>query len=324
MDFEQNMVFQVLKNFNTNIHYESQLLQQNTVLNIPKNSDLVLLNHSFANNHTIQQYELLKQKVGNKDFVLLTSNYYYFKNKHPNIIYFPYYYFYFLSLPNIEYDIQKNRPNFIICFNLSPWYHRTVNFIEMSKRSWFKKCKTSFHWVYVYENYDTTNIGIDTLSRLNQEQKSILANFKFPILAEDDAWQLFGRYYVSNHSKLYENTYVNYVTENSVQQEFITEKIWKPIFCGQLFYVLGSINYIQHLRDIGVDVFDDYINHSYDIENNLDKKIDLILNDLDRLMQMDLDKVWQDTYSRRLKNFDLVHSQDFKNLLANDLFKRVS
>jgi len=324
MDFEQNIVFQVLKNFNKNIHYESQLLQRDTVLDIPENSELVILNHSFATISTVQQYELLKQKVGDKDFVLLTSNYYYWENKHPNIIYFPYYYFYFLSLPFCKYDIQKNRQYPMMCFNLSPWYHRAVNLIEMSKRSWFKKCKISFHWVYAYKDYNTTNIGIDTLSRLNQEQKSTLANFQFPILAEDDAWHFFSRYYVSNQSKLYENTYINYITENGVGQVIFTEKTWKPIFSGQLFYILGSINIIKHLRDIGIDVFDDYINHSYDSENNLDKKIDLILNDLDRLMQMNLDKVWQDTYTRRLKNFDLVHSQDFKNLLANDLVKKVS
>jgi hypothetical protein len=323
MNFEQNIVFQVLGNNNKNIHYESQLLQQDTELDIPENSDLVLLNHSFGNNHTIQQYELLKQKVGNKDFVLLTSNYYYWQNKHPNIIYFPYYYFYFLSLSNSVYDIKNHRPYQLMCFNLNPWVHRTKNLLKLSKKNWFNHCKLSFHWTYKTDKSDTTAIGLNTLSQLTQLEKTELEKFNFPIVVEDN-WVLGGNFYVSNKSELYGQVMINYVTENTVQQEFITEKIWKPIFSGQLFYVLGSKNYIQHLRDIGVDVFDDIINHEYDNTDNLDCKIDLILADLDKLMISDLENIWNETYMRRKNNLDLLSSQEFSRLLSNDLIKRVS
>lgn len=305
------------------IYFINEMLHNDTQIVLPDCTKLVIFDQSFANNNTIQQYELLKQKVVNKDFVLITSNYYYWKNKHPNIIYFPFYYFYFLNFPNTEYNIKNYRPYQLMCFNLNPWVHRTKNLLKLSKKNWFDQCKFSFHWTHKTDKSDTTTIGLHTLSQLTHVEKTELEKFKFPIVVEDD-WVLGGNFCVTNNSKLYGQVMINYVTENSVQQEFITEKIWQPIFSGQLFYVLGPKNYIQHLRDIGIDVFDDYINHSYDSENNLDKKIDLILNDLDRLMQMNLDKVWQDTYTRRLKNFDLVHSQDFKNLLANDLVKKVS
>jgi hypothetical protein len=135
---------------------------------------------------------------------------------------------------------------------------------------------------------------------------------------------LGGQFYVSNSSELYEQTYINYVTENSVNQEFITEKTWKPIFSGQLFYILGSENIITHLKDLGIETFDDIINHSYQSEPDLNKKIDMILSDLDRLLKMNLHEIWEETYLCRRKNLELVYSDDFKNLLTADLVKRVS
>jgi len=324
MDFEQNIVHQVLGlSASKKIFYKNDPLYEDTVLDIPKDAELVILNHCYANNHTLQQYNLLKDKVLNKDFALLTSNYWYYKNKHENIIYFPYYYFHFLTLPLQKFDIQNTRPYSLMCFNLNPWLHRTVNLLAMSKKKWFNDCKLSFHWGYNLPHYNTTNIITDTLTRLSDEQRLELSQFNLPIIIEDD-WDCNGNFYVPNTSHFYSSTYINYVTENSCHQEFITEKTWKPIFSGQLFYVLGSLNIIEHLRDLGLDVFDDIFNHSYDYENDIPTKIDLILADLDRVMEMDLDRVWQETSLRRKRNLDLVYSQDFKNMLANDLIKKVS
>jgi hypothetical protein len=326
MDFEQQIVYKLISGQITKkIFYYAERLTKETNLHVPDNTDLILLNHSFGNNHTLEQHDLLKEKAGSKDFILLTSNYYYYKNKHPHIIYFPYYFYYMFSLDqNLKmFDLHKSRKYPIMCFNLNPWLHRTINFLQMSKKSWFHDCKLSFHWVYETQNYNTTNIGIHTLAGLTDEQKNELFQFKFPIITENN-WVLGGQFYVSNSSELYEQTYINYVTENSVNQEFITEKTWKPIFSGQLFYILGSKKIIQHLKDLGIDVFDDILSHGYDDEIDLNKKIDIILDDIDKIMQVDLEKLWSETYLRRKANLDLMYNEDFQKLLVADLIKRVS
>jgi len=334
---EQTYVRNFVKHHSSKqIYFINDMLHDDTQIVVPDGTELVVLDQSFTTNLTLKQLEILKNKISNTDCVVITSNYYYFKNKHPNIVYFPFYYFYLLN-NNFDilkrYDIKCLRPYKLMCLNLNPWYFRTINFLEMSKRHWFQDSKISFHWTYNNENFDTINIGNDTLAVLTQDQKTHLANFAFPILAEED-WELNGSYYVGNSSGLYKDTYVNYVTENITNysfdpyinnsQEYITEKVWKAIFSGQLFYILGTSKIVEHLRDLGVDVYDDIVNHSYDHESDGSKRISLILDDLDRLLGLDLDKIWLDTYERRKQNLDLVYSQEFQDFLTSDLIKRIS
>ena len=329
---EQTFVRNFVKDHSSRqIYFINEMLHNDSQIVVPDCTELVVFDQSFTN-FTSEQFELLKNKISNIDYIIITSNYYYFKNKHPNIIYFPFYYFYLLYNYDVlkRYNIESLRPYKLMCLNLNPWYYRTVNFLEMSERYWFRDSKISFHWTYDKENFNTTNIGKDTLTILTQDQKKHLAKFTFPIVVEEN-WELNGSYYVGNSSHLYQDTYINYITESITNpddsntfQEYITEKVWKAIFSGQFFYILGTSKIVEHLRELGVDVYDDIINHSYDNEHDGSKRIQLILDDLDRLLDLGLDKIWIDTYERRKRNLDLVYSQEFQDFLTNDLIKRIS
>ena len=254
--------------------------------------------------------------------MLLTSNYRYHLQKHPNIIYFPYYYFFTLKYADIQkFDFQAPRPYKLQCLNLNPWFHRTVNFLNMRQQSWFDQCRLSFHWTYNIGNMDTRNIGINTLAELSEEERTELSAIDLPILIDRD-WH---SQYIGNGSSVHQECYIDYVTENSTRQEFITEKSWKPLFSGQLFLILGTANILQHLQDLGVDTFDDIIDHGlYDNTIDVRTKINLILTQVDRLMGMNLEQVWNDTYQRRKHNYELVYSTEFQFKMAEDLIKRVS
>jgi hypothetical protein len=50
---------------------------------------------------------------------------------------------------------------------------------------------------------------------------------------------------------------------------FLTEKTFKPIKHGQLFFVAGPVGSLQALRDLGYCTFDSVLDNSYDrVENN--------------------------------------------------------
>lgn len=71
-------------------------------------------------------------------------------------------------------------------------------------------------------------------------------------------------------SKYHVNSYCNIVMETHFDIEntgtFLTEKTFKPIKHGQMFYVAGPAGSLQVLRDLGYRVFDSVLDNSYDLE----------------------------------------------------------
>ena len=81
----------------------------------------------------------------------------------------------------------------------------------------------------------------------------------------------------NNHSvtesKYYTDSYCNIVTETHFDADqsggtFLTEKTFKPIKHGQMFFIAGPAGSLQLLRDLGYRVFDSVLDNRYDQEPN--------------------------------------------------------
>ena len=72
--------------------------------------------------------------------------------------------------------------------------------------------------------------------------------------------------------KYHVNSYCNIVMETHFDTgsngTFLTEKTFKPIKHGQMFFVAGPAGSLQVLRDLGYRVFDSVLDNSYDLEPN--------------------------------------------------------
>jgi hypothetical protein len=71
--------------------------------------------------------------------------------------------------------------------------------------------------------------------------------------------------------KYHVNSYCNIVMETHFDADqsggaFLTEKTFKPIKHGQLFFIAGPAGSLQVLRDLGYRVFDSVLDNSYDLE----------------------------------------------------------
>ena len=75
-------------------------------------------------------------------------------------------------------------------------------------------------------------------------------------------------------TKYFTDAYCNIVLETHFDADqsggaFLSEKTFKPIKHGQLFFIAGTPGSLQQLRDMGYSVFDQCFDNSYDcIENN--------------------------------------------------------
>ena len=109
----------------------------------------------------------------------------------------------------------------------------------------------------------------------------------------------------------YTDSYVNFVTESTTCDKiFITEKTWKPIASGQLFVILGNQGIVKHLRDHGIDCFDDIIDHSYDAGEDPRERLFKLHESVNKLLKQDLYNINLLTKQRRTKNAELFWSNE--------------
>jgi hypothetical protein len=258
----------------------------------------------------------------NKDYIIVTANYNYRFNKHPKIVHYPRYFFTLLNDKNLvkQPDIVSPRLYKMSCLTRNPWIHKTLNFVTMKKQPWFDSVQKSFGWIYPDSDHQYDYLGDDTMKLISGTDAEYLRSI-YPLRLDiEDIMDKFE----SNACPTYQKCYVDYALESRHNHSFISEKTWKPIFSGQFFFILGCCGIINYLRDIGVDVFDDLIDHSYDAEPDLVVKISMLMTNITKFLQNDLDQVWIDTVARRKKNLDLMYDTDFQKSMLSDLFNRVS
>jgi hypothetical protein len=170
------------------------------------------------------------------------------------------------------------------------------------------------------KNIDNNKEKIYILNKITAQDADYLRSiYPLRLSAEDDMNK-----FESNACPTYQTCYVDYLPESRTENTFVSEKTWKPIFSGQLFLILGSVGIIKYLKAIGIDVFDDIIDHSYDQEPNLEKKINMLMESITNLLAQDMDQIWADTLHRRQKNLDLVYSPEFQQCMFADIASRVS
>lgn len=83
----------------------------------------------------------------------------------------------------------------------------------------------------------------------------------------------------------YESTFLSIINETLTTQDtlFLSEKIFKPIFIGHPFIVIGNVGTLQYLKRLGYKTFDKWVDESYDEEPNFLKRVDKIINILNKL-----------------------------------------
>ena len=153
------------------------------------------------------------------------------------------------------------------------------------------------------ENIDKFPIS---LGDKDHEQYDILNNFDlavFNVVQESS---------VGFNSISYDTTYSSNPYWGSIDSDrhFFTEKSAKPFLMGQIPLFIASPGYVEQLRKLGFDLFDDIINHDYDKEDFILKRCNILYKELKRLSLQDLKNLNYNvkTYClpRLQKNLDIL------------------
>ncbi len=122
-----------------------------------------------------------------------------------------------------------------------------------------------------------------------------------------------------SNSPLHFNSYfsiiVNFIAGNPIDKGIdLDEKMFRSIIHLQPFLIMGSTGILARLRKHGFKTFEPFIDESYDKEENVDKRMDMILNEVGRLCSMDrveIDKWYWEMKVILLYNFN--HFSKFCN-----------
>lgn len=135
---------------------------------------------------------------------------------------------------------------------------------------------------------------------------------------------------IDSYTDKFYHSYLHIVCETFVSHVFFSEKTYKPIKYLQPFILINGQYSLQYLRDLGYKTFSGYIDESYDLESNNERRIELAIQaSLDFINREDLHEVMKEMYPifkhnhnvfiERCKNFqDNLHSDISKILNAQD------
>lgn len=287
----------------------SLIIHDGTIIpSIPNNIKHIIVNDA-CNPIDIEQH---RSKINiSQPYYVLSGLYDYYYHPDPTVLFFPYWaiwmslpYGRLMTMPAHHFSNVRKKYKFS-CLNGTYWNHRILTYLELSDRSYFKDM------VFTFGNRP---YHVDTVSEL---QLTVQELNKFSTLDNNVKFLPDERSDIdlSVDHPAYKETYVNLVTETTVKKStpMLSEKTFKPIIAGQLFLLIASPGAVQFLRDIGIDTFDDIIDHGYDLESDIRIRIKMVLQQLDRLDQLDLESLYQQIKPRLIKNSEYFLSQEFRD-----------
>jgi hypothetical protein len=197
------------------------------------------------------------------------------------------------------------------CLNSNKWNHRILTYIQLYDKPYFSDMIFGWGrrtgWTKDFlEQEDFINDIV-----ISDDEWAKLATLPQRILAHpDDDTDHNDR--TTDHIA-YTSACLNIITETTSRNDTpqLTEKSFKPILAGQFFIMIGSRGLIQYMRDIGFDVFDDVINHSYDSIEDDRERIAAAIKELDWLDQVDLFELHAQCKERFVKNQQWLKSPEF-------------
>jgi len=207
------------------------------------------------------------------------------------------------KLENLDYD--KIRDNYFLCFNRSPKLHRTILISFLLKENLL----------------DKGLISLGPMDKINTEEGSnwqeSSRNWRTPIYSElkkeimpywekvkemspmtvDLSSEVMIDGYISSwigiDPTIYNQSYFSLVTSTSFDTPWFhpDEKFWKPLGQFHPFIWIGPPNSLDNLRKLGFKSFSPWIDESYDKEEDCEKRMLMIVNEIKRLCDMNYNEI---------------------------------
>ena len=205
-----------------------------------------------------------------------------------------------------------------LCYNRLPRPHRTVIIAHIINKGYHNDCLYSLG---TFSNRDRWHL-LEEFPELSTEINQLLSGPNiYPHIREPEVDLAVNQADTAGWEHGL-NSYFQLVTETTPTTNkisFITEKSMKPFAMLQPFVQYGPKDNIKVLRMYGYQLFDDWIDHSYDDEEDDIKRLRMVLTEFDRLQKIPPDrwtKMLQEMLSQLLHNNELVKRAPIYNFTS--------
>ena len=155
----------------------------------------------------------------------------------------------------------------------------------------FAPCENYHSWDQIWNNL--LNSSKDNSEMYNAIIQSESIKSMPPLYLDTTDLHTNREYLTDDTNRYYEDTYFSVVSETTFyfrdqyqNSRFITEKIFKAILMNHPFVVVSLPKTLEALRDLGYKTFSPWINESYDLEEDDNTRIIMIVNEIERLSNL--------------------------------------
>jgi len=153
------------------------------------------------------------------------------------------------------------------------------------------------NWDYIYDGLKCATWSNAELFKIIDENEQNIKHIPFMYLDIEDL-HMNQADVTTSADVYYENSYFSvipettfYYKENSINSRFITEKTYKAIAMKHPFVLLTIPKSLELLKHLGYKTFSPYIDESYDQELDDNKRLLMIIKEVDRLANLNKEQL---------------------------------
>ena len=133
-----------------------------------------------------------------------------------------------------------------------------LNLISMGSISWNMLVSEIYGYVYPWKFWEETILHVDDFYNKNKKDQ-----YTVP--------------------EAYKKSFIDLVSETSVDQIFLTEKTARPLFHKKPFIVQGAANFHKYLTTLGFILYDEIIDYSFDQEVDSEIRSRMIVQEIEKI-----------------------------------------
>lgn len=193
---------------------------------------------------------------------------------------------------NVIYNQSHNND----IYNFTPKNDFKYKIVSMINKSLWWRSQMIDH----FEEYEVINSNNLIIWRNRLEDPYDFKYFKPRLMADESFVDETGLFDSFHLPKKYSDVWFSAVYESDINVFAITEKLLTPILFLKPFLVLGSRGYHKFLQSLGFQLFEEFIDYSFDDEQDIAERIKKYCQQIAKIDQLSFDDIKK--YNRLIEN----------------------